>query len=785
MTLSRLPEAVRPAHYDLSIVTNTKEESFSGTVLIQANVQEKVESISLNSQVTVTEASVKGREVPFSQENGVLSLTAASDQGDTEIKLKFTSKIGNGMAGFYKSRDGIWSTHFEPSDARKAFPCFDQPDMKATFKLRITAPASLTVLSNTTVVDEFEAPDIAQDPDSGKMKTTVFDITPKMSTYLVAFVVGPLEYIENERLRVYASKGRSRHGAFALDIGKQCLSFFERYFDIPYPLKKLDMVSVPEFAMGAMENWGLVTFRASSLLFTEESNPNMKKNIAETVCHELAHQWFGNLVTMNWWNDLWLNEGFATWASILAIKHTDLKWEVQPSFVSECIGGLEHDALLATHPIETDNDPNQIFDPISYSKGAALIQMTEDFRGEDFRKGLSRYLKEKAYKNATSRELCAYINADIDTWVKKSGYPLLTLHKDNKISQKRFTLLDEDTEGVVWNVPVKIDWLNGETEYVELRGPSVQISAKTELFKINAGQVGFYRVRYEDSELPFRLLEHGLGTVDRLGIYSDLHAQTLSCGQKISEYFRILPFAKQEPNFDAYAEVTAAMEEMKSIFYDRKEHFEKLILEIARVDFGFERVDDINEMSMRSTKTREAVVNGNEDVIARILHEDVDPAFRASRFIAMAKSDEGAFDRLIEIYKGSAIPDEKNSALMACGHSAKGALSLIPQLGTEIVPQDAHYLFIGIASNYELREELVDTVIEKWGFLRELFKDSGSILSFITERVFSVTPSAKQERVLAFLQSADTRGVEMAVENAKETMKIYRRVREFNKDLFK
>lgn len=809
MTLSPLPQAVYPTHYDLALVADFFSDSFHGTVKIDVVAAENVRSVTLNSQVAVHRAQVDGKSTSFSKNKDLLTLEKALDKGNHEIRIEFESAIGTSMAGFYKSRNGIWSTHFEPSDARKAFPCFDQPDMKATFKTMITAPKELEVLSNTVVEREFDI-DSETDPSlgastdretrtrqnelnlSGKMKTVIFEKTPRMSTYLLAFVIGPLDHIGDERLKVYALKGNAKHGKFALDIAKECLDFFERYFDIPYPLKKLDMVSIPEFSMGAMENWGLVTFRESALLFTGESSLNVKKAIAETVCHELAHQWFGNLVTMKWWNDLWLNEGFATWAAVLAIQNTSLKWDVVPSFISDCQRGLTHDSLLATHPIETDDDPTQIFDPISYSKGAALIRMVEDFKKSKFRSGLVGYLKNYAYSNATSKDLCRYIEMDIDRWIKKKGCPLVTISKDNMLLQKRFTFLKEvdsasdsshEPGDSPWNIPVKIDWLNGETEYIHFETRKMSVKPKTKLFKLNSDQVGFYRVKYEDVEIPIKLLNNGLGVNDRLGIYSDIHALTLSCDYTIPQYMKIAEFVKGEGNFDVFEEVMHGIGMLKSIFYDKRECFEKLILDAADVDFPFVKVDDINEMAIRSLKVKEAVLNGNKSIMERLLKEDVDPAYRASKFIAMIRTNDNMFEKLLETYKSSQVPDEKNSALIACGQSTGKALGLIQLLGTTIMLQDAHYLFAGLAANYYLREALVDSVIEGWTTLKELFKDSSSILSFIVERVFSVTPQSRYDKVLGFLKQADTSGVEMSVANAKEMMRVYRQVRQLNEKL--
>lgn len=803
MTLSQLSQTVYPIHYDLALVTDFFNDSFHGTVKIDVEASEDIRHVAINSQVEVLKAQINGKTVAFSKNEDILVLDKNLTKGKHEVVVEFESAIGKCMAGFYKSRNGIWSTHFEPADARKAFPCFDQPDMKATFKTTITAPKELVVLSNTIIEREF---DIGSETDtsmeasadarttqnelglSGRMKTVVFETTPKMSTYLLAFVIGPLDCIGDDKLKVYALKGHAKHGRFALDIARECLSTFEKYFGIPYPLKKLDMVGIPEFSMGAMENWGLVTFRESALLFTDSSSLNVKKIIAETVCHELAHQWFGNLVTMRWWNDLWLNEGFATWAAVLAIqKQKSFEWDVVPSFVNDCQGGLTHDSLVSTHPIETNDDPTQIFDPISYLKGAALIRMVEDYKQDKFRKGLSQYLKDYAYKNATSKDLCSYIEMDIDKWIKRKGCPLVTLCRDNRLTQKRFTFVKETAEAddTMWNIPLKIDWLDGETEYICFDKKEMTLKPKTELFKLNSNQVGFYRVMYEDKDIPMKLLEKGLDTSDRLGIYGDIHALTMSCDYTIPQYMEIAKFVKGEKNFDVFGEIMHGIGVLKSVFYDRRECFEKFIMDVVTIDFSLEKVDDVNEMAIRSLKVKEAVLNGNKSIAERLQKEEVDPAYRSSKFLAMIKTDDNAFEKLLEVYKSSHVPDEKSSALIACGQCTGKALSLIQMLGTTIMLQDAHYLFSGLAANYSLREALVDNVIEGWAMLKKLFKDSSSIMSFIVERVFSVTPYNRYEKVMDFLKQADTSGVEMSVENAKEMMRVHKKVRKFNEELIK
>ncbi|ELA45804.1 hypothetical protein VCUG_02709, partial [Vavraia culicis subsp. floridensis] len=306
---------------------------------------------------------------------------------ENRLSITFNGRVTTKMEGFYSSEYGtdqkMYSTHFEPTDARKAFPCFDHPAMKATFDIEITADKDLTILSNMSAKDEVI---------KGTRKTVTFNRMKRTSTYLIAFVVGDLQKITKGRVSVYSTYDVDQ-GMYALHVADQVLQFFEEYFGIEYPLDKLDMVAVPEFSMGAMENWGLITYRETSLLFNKDkSSMTQRRLIAETVAHEIAHQWFGNLVTPKWWDDLWLNEGFATWAAALGCnairekqkndpnivnpintKELLIDWEPWVSFINDDLDrGMESDMLDSSHPIKVPvyhpSEINQIFDAISYSK---------------------------------------------------------------------------------------------------------------------------------------------------------------------------------------------------------------------------------------------------------------------------------------------------------------------------------------------------------------------------------------------------------------------------------
>ncbi|KAG0434406.1 putative M1 family aminopeptidase 2, partial [Dictyocoela muelleri] len=417
-----LSSDVVPRHYEIFI--NHKDDEFNGTVVIDLEIKKETETVKINSKgLKIKNCEIFGEKCEFSDEKDeeIEIKVPEKIKGAGNMKLEFEGRLSYNMEGFYVSqyfvngvKKKLYSTHFEPTHARMLIPCFDQPDMKATFKLTLETE-NVEVISNTHGKSKLL---------SNGRKVTTFEETPKMSTYLLAFVIGELEYHEeylnNIQIRVYTIEGEKGKGEYAIRVAAQCLDFFQRYFSFPYPLKKLDLVGIPEFSMGAMENWGIVTFRETALLYDPyNSNVHQKKRIAEVVCHELAHQWFGNLVTMKWWDDLWLNEGFATYAASLAMDNIQIvNWDVWTDFIaSETDRGMEEDALNSSHPIKVDvydpNDIDQIFDGISYSKSASLIRMIEKFLGNDkFKASLAKYIKKFQYSNATTDDLWEMLSDD-------------------------------------------------------------------------------------------------------------------------------------------------------------------------------------------------------------------------------------------------------------------------------------------------------------------------------------------------------------------------------------
>jgi len=467
VTRNLLPTDVVPLHYDLSLVPDLKNYTFDGTVVI--NVKVKKEGL---KQFTVHSNDIKISSVVFGESNKgtcafnekdttvTFTFDSALPAGDGKVTIVYQGQLNDKMAGFYRSKYVLngeervaATTQFEPTDARRAFPCWDEPEHKATFSVTLTVDKKLVALSNMPIVSE-----TAKD----EKKVVKFDNTPIMSTYLLAFFVGETECVEGKTregvtVRVYTPVGKTEQGKFALDVGTKTLSYFTEYFGIPYPLPKLDMIAIADFSAGAMENWGLVTYRETALLIDEKNSTlSGKQRVAYVVAHELAHQWFGNLVTMEWWNNLWLNEGFATWVGNLAVDHLFPSWNIWTGFVTEYFArALSLDGLEHSHPVEVDvansGQINEIFDAISYCKGASVIRMIAEFLGEaDFKKGLHAYLSKHSYKNTVTEDLWTALGTasgkpvalNMNCWTKHIGYPYIKVSRttDNQlnITQHRF-----------------------------------------------------------------------------------------------------------------------------------------------------------------------------------------------------------------------------------------------------------------------------------------------------------------------------------------------------------
>jgi tricorn protease interacting factor F2/3 len=508
----------------------------------------------------IRSVSADGRSIPYSynREAGKLTVNAG---GVRKLTIDFEGKAGEGaLHGFYKARYGhgyFLVTQLEPNGARSVFPCMDEPEKKATFKLDVTVPKGLQVISNTPgTADEVE--------DGIRFR---FEETPPMSTYLFFLGIGKFSETRSEgrpEIIVACSEEQKGKEAFALAEGRASLSFFEDFFGIRYVLKKLHLVGVPEYAVGAMENWGSITFRESLLLVNENTSLNERKSASLVIAHEIAHQWFGDLVTMKWWSDLWLNESFATYMASVAVSQLHSEWDIWSEFLlSETDGALLGDSLSSTHPIEVPvkkpEEIEEIFDEISYGKGASVLRMIANYISErSFRKGVQRYLEEHKYGNAEGRDLWNALEVEsgvpvrhlMERWISQSGYPVLIVERNGDellLSQKRFTLSPSD-EDTLWPIPV-VSRQGERKEQFLMEGREMKMKFG-ELAIMNAGQSGFYRVLYKEP-LYTEIIKNvaHFNNMERWGILTDAFSFMLAGMISLEDYLRAAEALKRDENY--------------------------------------------------------------------------------------------------------------------------------------------------------------------------------------------------------------------------------------------
>lgn len=600
--------------------------TFQGQETVELEVLEDTSSIVLNAlELKIHSARLNGVEA-HSITSDPDAQTARLEFGQkfaagTRVRLELTFQgiLNSKMVGFYRAKyqdpesgtvKYMAVTQFEPTDARQAFPCWDEPALKSRFRITLVIPSDRQAISNMPVEQETVR-------TSDGRKVVRFEETPLMSTYLVAFVVGEFDYVEGRtaegvQVRVYTQKGVAHQGAFALDCAVKVLSYFTEFFGTPYPLPKEDLIAVPDFAAGAMENWGCITFRETALLLDpERSAASARSRVAEVVAHELAHQWFGNLVTMEWWTHLWLNEGFATWAAELAVDHLFPSWQQWMQFVSTTFAAaLRLDALRSSHPIEVEvaraQQVNEIFDAISYCKGASVIRMLANYLGlEVFRNGLCRYLNKFTYGNASTDDLWQALEEEsgkpishmMRSWTRQTGYPVIYFDDANMIvRQERFLAdggsvshtsrvntnadSDSNTAPTHWVVPLGMmdssqpavpRYFLLDAKQAELQSilGTASNASEQRWIKMNPHQTGTYRVNYTP-EMWQRLVEpiqtKVLGATDRLGLAMDAFALTKAGILPASVALQMLAAFSKEDDYACWLDVVGSLGELGAVF---------------------------------------------------------------------------------------------------------------------------------------------------------------------------------------------------------------------------
>jgi tricorn protease interacting factor F2/3 len=555
--------------YDLFLDVDFTGLKYSGKVVVDLESIGDVSLDAVGQQISSVKSS--GNKVPFKHSGKVLEIQTGKFSGPLEID--FSGRVSDNFTGLYKASYGdgyILSTHLEAVQARKVLPCVDHPAFKAVFKVRVRTDADLSVISNMPIESETR---------QGEKKTVMFKKTPKMSTYLLYLGVGKFvqeknRHGETELYAAYADRPTGKiNTEFSFDATRKVLDFYESYFGIPFQLPKLHNIAVPEFAYGAMENWGAIAYREILLHVDKDTSVRARKSVAHVIAHEIAHMWFGDLVTMRWWDDLWLNESFATFMDFKSTDRAYPEWKVWQDFVrTSTSGAMGRDALTKTHPIMAKvHDPEEIeelFDEISYGKGASILRMIEPYIGpENFKNGVRQYLEKFRYGNASGHDLWSSLQEASGTdvsrimegWISQEGFPVVKASlADGRLTleQERF-LLTGGTSKQTWPIPVTMN-VDGKTQSLLLDKKKAEVNLPTtpRSLKLNVDQTGFYVVQYNGKELLDLVWKSRLSPLDRWGLISDAKAFLLSGRTSFKEYIKLVEKYQNEEEYLPAVEVS-------------------------------------------------------------------------------------------------------------------------------------------------------------------------------------------------------------------------------------
>ncbi len=825
----RLPRSVVPEHYDLHLEPEIEAGTFSGTVGSAVNIQSETNEVLLNClELTIGSAKAiddKGKELiaktalDADNERLKLSFSKALKPGLWHLQIEFAGILNERLHGFYRSsytdasglKHTLAVTQCEPTDARRVFPCFDEPDFKAVYKISVLVDRDVVALSNSPVQSEKleKSKEVAAPLSAGKTrksdkadkseksgkrskvsgkKLVVFKETMKMSTYLVALVIGKLEatepvVVDGTPLRVWTPAGKTNLAAFAERVASASLSFFNRYYGIKYPGEKLDLVAVPDFMFGAMENLGCVIFRENALLLDEKTaaQPELER-VADVVAHELAHMWFGDLATMRWWNGLWLNEAFATFMSMLAIDEWQPDWQRWNTFGVSRGQAFSTDGLLSTRPIEftvrKPEDAEGMFDVLTYEKGASVLRMLEQYLGsENYRLGIGHYLNSHKYENTETTDLWDAIEEKseqpvrqmMDSWIYQGGYPIIHAAKEEGgkrwlLTQHRFFYLPEEKRSHVkqesvsrYHVPIMYTAAFGKervTGRVLLTGNSTEINLKNQAdwLLLNAGGHGFYRCAYSDEELAAltKNLYANLTAIERFGLLSDLWASTLNGNLDLKAFFRHSYKFKKETDKNVWTVLLGAITYLNQIVgkgqrSSLKEYVSEIVLpaleEIGIVD---EKASSKKAASKDTVKEQlrgmlfacAGTLGENEAVIAEAKalyvrykksRTSVSPALAAAAVNVLAHNgDEAQYKDFVQQFKKATTPQEEERFMYAlAGFRDKALLSktLEKTLNGEIRTQNAPYVVRSVMLNPWGRELAWNFMKANWDEMMKVYPE--------------------------------------------------------------
>jgi puromycin-sensitive aminopeptidase len=854
----RLPRHALPRRYRLRLAPDLEAARFDGEARVELELTTPADEIVLNAaELHIDSASLVALGTAGGGDGEVTLLAVHLDPerervsfrsprrleaGPYELRCRFGGVLNDRLRGFYRSRfrgpDGseqvLAVTQFESTDARRAFPCFDEPDMKAVFEVELDVPEGLCALSN--------AGEVGREPSGPGRVLVRFAPTMPMSTYLVAFVVGRLEatdpvVVNGVPVRVVHVPGRAGLGGFALEAAAHALAFYEAYFGLPYPGDKLDLVAIPDFAAGAMENLGCVTFRETALLADpEDASPEELERIAEVVEHEIAHMWFGDLVTMRWWNGIWLNEAFATFMALHCLDDFRPEWRCWTRFGRDREAAMAVDGLHATRPIEfpvrSPDEAEAMFDLLTYEKGASVLRMAERFLGaERYREGIRSYLAAHRHGNTETGDLWAALEGAapdapvrqmMEGWVFQGGYPLVELRLTPEgaleLVQRPFAYLEPGQRdpaapasaiGSNWLVPVllvgrdpglgapeDIGAAEAGARRVLLGAQPSRVERPAGVVVANAGGAGFYRTLY-CAELLADLLSHlgRLETLERIELVADLWAAVLAGLRPLDDIVELAGRLAGEDDPSVWGVVVSALTLLDRAVAEHErpvlEGYVRSLLGPELERTGFDPVPGESDPVARrrallvralgtigadpAVRERCAQSFAAEQAGGRRLPPDLAAAVLA---VVASRADEATFEAILSGYRAPKDPlDEQRRLRSLAAVTDPGLVARVHDLSlTEVRTQDAPYLLLGLLANRDAGPATWAFVASHFSEIRERFpvKSIPRLLEGVAALVH-LDPDGRPlyaEEVRSFLRSQPFGGEQRLVEQSLERLAV-------------
>ena len=815
----RLALTVHPEHYQLTLTPNLKDATFTGNEKIDVVLSEPSNSITLNAaeiKFQTVSVQIGGKEltaditVDAAKQQATFKFDRTLPAGALTLQIEYSGILNGQLRGFYLSKTAKRDyavTQFEPTDARRAFPSFDEPAMKATFDVTLIVDRGDTAISNTNIVSDTPGP--------GTDKHTIrFATTPKMSTYLVAFLVGDFQCTSGESdgtpIRACATPDKVEYTRFALSAAEFVLRYYNNYFGIKYPMPKLDMIALPDFEAGAMENFGAITYRETDLLIDEKAaSVGAKKNVALVVAHEMAHQWFGDMVTMQWWNNLWLNEGFATWMENKPVAAWHPEWNIPQDVAAGLNGTLNLDAQHTTRTIrakaETPDEINEMFDGITYGKAGAMLLMVENYEGENtFRQGVHNYLAAHMYGNATAEDFWNAqtavskkpVDKIMESFVEQPGEPLLTFENPAGnvaiASQQRFFITPTATTGKTqtWTVPVcfKASDRGENCEILSQSRQPLNRPAAPFLFA-NAEGKGYYRTKYP-AALYAKIVanvETGLTPEERIILLGDQWAQVRANKAPVGDYLDLAAAVKDDTSgtvietaLDSvgaiYSRIAATADERAAISSWVQRTFKPSLDRL-----GPAKSDDTPERRELRAALFGAVgiIGKDPDVIAdakqiaaKYLNnqQSVDPTLaEAAMEIAAVNGNSAFYDRLKQEAETSSNPELQEGSLRLLAEFKDASLetrSLDYTVSGKVRNQDSVIELLIMLRGTDTRDLAWNYITQNWGKVQAQL--TTSMGGYLVSGAGSFCSAEKRDEVVNFFTTHKVPASERALARAKD-----------------